>query len=130
MRLLRLILLSILMTSLAACQNAAPTGPESSAESKTPTDANAISFGDGQANWIVTEGATQNGATYLTSGDNESVAVVLDAEPASGNFSLVMLHSDVNENQEFDFVSVDERNVLDKAVFEGMTRIAHPMKAP
>ena len=33
---------------------------------------------------------------------------------------------DVNENKEFDFVFVDERNVLDKAVFEGTKMIAHP----
>ena len=43
---------------------------------------------------------------------------------------LVMLHRDVNENREFDFVFVDERNVSDKAVFEGAKMIAHPIAAP
>ena len=43
---------------------------------------------------------------------------------------IVMLHRDVNENQEFDFVFVDSVNVLDKAVFEGCTMIAHAIPAP
>ena len=37
---------------------------------------------------------------------------------------------DVNENREFDFVFVDERNVLDKAVFEGTTMIGYPIVTP
>jgi hypothetical protein len=41
-----------------------------------------------------------------------------------------MLHRDVNENKTFDFVFVDERNVLDKAVFEGTKMIGHPFAAP
>ena len=41
-----------------------------------------------------------------------------------------MLHSDVNENGEFDFVFVDDVNVLDKAVFESTTMIAHVFAAP
>ena len=36
----------------------------------------------------------------------------------------------INENQEFDFVFVDAVNVLDKAVFEGRTMIAHAIPAP
>jgi hypothetical protein len=75
-------------------------------------------------------GARYVGATYLENGENLEVAVELETEPTSGDFFLVMLHRDVNENQEFDFVFVDERNVLDKAVFEGMTMIAHPFAAP
>ncbi len=43
---------------------------------------------------------------------------------------IVMLHSDVNENQVFDFVFVDEVNVLDKAVFEGTKMIGFPFAAP
>ena len=43
---------------------------------------------------------------------------------------FVMLHRDVNENQEFDFVFVDPINVLDKAVMEGMTLIGHSIPAP
>ncbi len=43
---------------------------------------------------------------------------------------LVMLHLDANANREFDFVFVDERNVVYKAVFEGTTMIAHAIGAP
>ena len=41
-----------------------------------------------------------------------------------------MLHRDVNEIHIFDFVLVDEINVLDKAVFEGTKMIAHTFAAP
>ena len=120
-------------------------------------------LGNGDANWIVTEGLTRDGATftfkevhidgngwlvlhpfkdgapvgdiysgatYITSGDNRDVAITADPAPETGTMFLVMLHSDVNENQEFDFVFVDDRNVLDKAVFEGMTMIAHVFPSP
>ena len=70
------------------------------------------------------------GATYLTSGDNQNVAIRVDEEPAPGEMFIVMLHRDVNENEVFDFVFVDERNVLDRAVFEGTTMIAHAIGAP
>ena len=40
------------------------------------------------------------------------------------------LHRDVNENEEFDFVFVDEHHVLDKAVFEGDKMIGHAVPAP
>ena len=50
--------------------------------------------------------------------------------PEPGEMFIVMLHRDVNENQVFDFVFVDERNVLDKAVFEGSKMIAHHFAAP
>ena len=48
----------------------------------------------------------------------------------TGEMFIVMLHRDVNENQAFDFVFVDAVNVLDKAVFEGRTMIAHAIPAP
>ncbi len=124
-----------------------------------------ISFANGEANWIITEGLSRNGrhitfkearidgngwlvlhpfkdgkpngaihvgASYLRDGVNRdiTIAVTQDAEPKPGEMFLVMLHSDVNEDQVFDFVFVDERNVLDKAVFEGMTMIAHVFPAP
>lgn len=131
--------------------------------SETPPPAPKISFGNGEANWIVVEGATREGATftfrevsiagngwlvmhpfkegrpvgavyvgatYIKTGTNRDVPITVSEEPAPGTMFLVMLHSDVNENQEFDFVFVDERNVLDKAVFEGTTMIAHPIAAP
>lgn len=92
---------------------------------------------DGQG-WLVLHpfangdpvGARYVGATYLESGKNEAVDVQLDAVPDSGDSFLVMLHSDVNENQEFDFVFVDDRNVLDRAVFEGTKMIAHAFQVP
>lgn len=122
-----------------------------------------ITFGNGAANWIVTEGFTRSGATfrfrevqidgngwlvmhpfengrpvgkvyvgstYVRDGANRDVAITVDAEPTTGTMFLVMLHLDVNEDQQFDFVFVDERNVLDKAVFEGTTMIAHAIEAP
>ncbi|MEL6869538.1 MAG: hypothetical protein AAFO81_07035 [Pseudomonadota bacterium] len=70
------------------------------------------------------------GATYITAGTSKRVPVSVDAEPAPGTRFLVMLHRDVNENQQFDFVFVDERNVLDKAVFEGSTMISHIFVTP
>ena len=75
-------------------------------------------------------GAVYVGATYIKDGVNRDVEINVEEEPAPGTRFLVMLHLDVNENQEFDFVFVDERNVLDKAVFEGTTMIAHPIAAP
>ena len=122
-----------------------------------------ITLGNGEANWIVIEGATRDGATftfsevhvdgnswlvmhgfkdgnpvgtdyvgatYLNKGDNRDVQITVDSEPANGEMYIVMLHRDVNENHEFDFVFVDEINVLDKAVFEGTKMIAHRFTAP
>jgi len=43
---------------------------------------------------------------------------------------IVMLHSDVDDDKEFDFVFVNEREVEDKAVFEGTTMIGHAYPAP
>ena len=82
-------------------------------------------FEDGKPN-----GDIYVGATYIQDGDNHSVEIMLDHEPATGDMYIVMLHRDVNENQEFDFVFVDAVNVMDKAVFEGRTMIAHAIAAP
>ena len=82
-------------------------------------------FKDGKPN-----GDIYVGSTYLTNGDNQDVEIILDSEPSTGEMFIVMLHRDVNENQEFDFVFVDSVNVLDKAVFEGRTMIAHAIAAP
>ncbi len=75
-------------------------------------------------------GTVYVGATYIKDGLNRDVAIRVDEVPAPGTMFIVMLHHDVNQNQEFDFVFVDERNVLDKAVFEGTTMIAHAIAAP
>jgi hypothetical protein len=134
-----------------------------SAEPSAPAEAPKVATGNGEANWIVTEGATRNGATfsfrevridgngwlvmhpfkdgkpvgdvyvgatYLEDGENRGVAITVDSVPEPGEMFIVMLHRDVNENKVFDFVFVDERNVLDKAVFEGTKMIAHPFAAP
>jgi hypothetical protein len=82
-------------------------------------------FEDGEPN-----GEIYSGATYVRDGDNRNVELTVDSEPAKGDMFIVMLHRDVNENQEFDFVFVDSVNVLDKAVFEGRTMIAHRFPAP
>ena len=70
------------------------------------------------------------GASYLEDGPNQNVEIRVDKLPAPGEMFFVMLHSDVNENQIFDFVFVDAVNVLDKAVLEGSTMIGHPFAAP
>ncbi len=75
-------------------------------------------------------GAVYVGATYIKDGANRDVEITVEEEPAPGTMFLVMLHLDVNENEVFDFVFVDEHNVLDKAVFESTTMIAHPIAAP
>ncbi len=72
------------------------------------------------------------GATFLAAGTHEDVSIRVQTapEPEPGTRFVVMLHSDVNEDGTFDFVFVDERNVADKAVFEGTTMIAHVIAAP
>jgi hypothetical protein len=147
------------LTLLAVVGVQGPSG----AEPPAPAEAPKITMGNGQSNWIVTEGATRKdatftfrevridgngwlvmhpfkdgkpvgdvyvGATYLKSGENRDVAITVKEAPEPGEMFIVMLHRDVNENREFDFVFVDERNVLDKAVFEDTTMIAHSIAAP
>ncbi len=149
--------LALTLLTLAGLQTS------SAAEPSAPAEAPALATGNGEANWIVTEGATRDGATfsfrevridgngwlvmhpfkdgkpvgdvyvgasYLEDGENRDVAITVDSVPEPGEMFIVMLHRDVNENQVFDFVFVDERNVLDKAVFEGTKMIAHPFAAP
>ena len=48
----------------------------------------------------------------------------------AGEKMIVMLHSDSNGNGIFDFVFVDERNVMDRAVFEGSMMVGHVIPAP
>ncbi len=76
------------------------------------------------------DGKVYVGATYLPGGISRQVSIELDHSPSSGQNYLVMLHRDANENQQFDFVFVDDRNVVDHAVFEGSTMIAHIIQAP
>ena len=179
MRIARLGLASIALIALVACSTTAPT-TDTAIDNNTDTDempdhaaatpeaptapaVQQVTLGNGEANWIIVEGASRDqatltfrevhidgngwlvmhpfkdgkpvgeiyvGATYIESGDNRDVEITVDPAPATGDMFIVMLHRDVNENREFDFVFVDEVNVLDKAVFEGTKMIGHAIPAP
>ncbi len=88
--------------------------------------------------WLVMhpfEGGKPNGdkyvaATALQKGLNKDVAIKVYKGIDPGELFIVMLHSDSNDNEIFDFVFVDETNVMDKAVFEGNKMIGHVFAAP
>lgn len=82
-------------------------------------------FKDGKPN-----GRIYAGASFIRKGGNTKIAVSVAETPASGTPFLVMLHLDANKNGIFDFVFVDERNVVDRAVFEGSKMIAHTFQTP
>jgi hypothetical protein len=69
-------------------------------------------------------------ATYLDSGTNKDVDIEVYRGVSSGEMFVVMLHRDLNENGVFDFVFIDEQNVMDRAVFEGSRMIGHAVPAP
>ena len=69
-------------------------------------------------------------STYVRDGTNSNVNIEVHKGLVSGEMFIVMLHRDVNENQVLDFVFVDDRNVMDTAVFEGNTMIGHAIPAP
>jgi hypothetical protein len=72
------------------------------------------------------------GARYLTAGTHKDVTIEVQTapEPKPGTQFIVMLHSDVDRDETFDFYFVDEINVADKAVFEGTKMIGHMIAAP
>jgi hypothetical protein len=70
------------------------------------------------------------GATYVESGTNKDVEIEVHKGAETGEMFIVMLHRDLNENQIFDFVFVDNTNVMDRAVFEGPRMIGHMIPAP
>jgi hypothetical protein len=72
------------------------------------------------------------GATFVPAGTHRDVVVRAQTVPmpAEGTPFLIMLHSDVDHDETFDFVFVDERNVADRAVFEGNRMIAHIFSSP
>ena len=72
------------------------------------------------------------GATFVPAGTHRDVVVRAQTvpEPSEGTPFLIMLHSDVDHDETFDFVFVDERNVADRAVFEGNRMIAHVFTSP
>ena len=90
--------------------------------------------------WLVLhpfeDGAPQGkiyvGAEYLPAGTHKKVEIEVTTapEPEKGTNFVLMLHGDVDRDQTFDFYFVDERNVADKAVFEGSTMIGHIIAAP
>ena len=82
-------------------------------------------FEDGKPN-----GDKYVGATFLNDGNNQNVEVLVHKGLDSGEMIIVMLHSDSNSNQIFDFVFVDDVNVMDRAVFEGNVMIAHAISVP
>ncbi len=123
-----------------------------------------FSMGNGEHNWILTEGATRQGSTfvfpevqidgngwlvmhpfengkpngdiyvgvtYLADGKSVDVEIEVDNDPASGDYYIVMLHRDVDEDRELDFVFVgDTGHVEDRAVFEGSKMIGQAYAAP
>ncbi|MEM7276762.1 MAG: hypothetical protein AAF385_01445 [Pseudomonadota bacterium] len=69
-------------------------------------------------------------STYVTDGKNTNVEIKVYKGIKKGEQYIVMLHRDTNENQVLDFVFVDDNKVMDSAVFEGHTMIAHVIAAP
>ncbi len=90
------------------------------------------------AGWLVMhpfEKGAPNGdkyvaATYLESGKNPDVEIEVYKGVTTGEMFIVMLHRDSNDNGIFDFVFVDDQNVMDRAVFEGSRMIGHAIAAP
>ena len=69
-------------------------------------------------------------ATFVSMGSNENVPIEVYKGIETGERFIVMLHADSNANQIFDFVFVDDVNVMDRAVFEGNKMIGHVFVAP
>ncbi len=69
-------------------------------------------------------------STFLNSGKNENVEIAVHQGLEAGEMFIVMLHSDSNSNGALDFIFIDDRNVMDLAVFEGETLIGHAIPAP
>ncbi len=157
-RLISLAAATTLFAGIASAHAEDYDAPQAAAEA-----APQVTLGNGEENWIMTDGASRDGATftfpevqiaangwlvmhpfkdgkpngkvyvghtYVEAGTSKDVEITVDEEPDTGEMFIVMLHSDVDEDKEFDFVFVNEREVEDKAVFEGMQMIAHPYAAP
>ena len=104
-------------------------------------DGNVLTFSEvniASTGWLVMhpfEEGKPNGdkyvaATYLQEGANKDVAIEVYKGIDPGEQFIVMLHKDSNLNKIFDFVFVDDINVMDKAVFEGSKMIGHVFSAP
>ena len=71
------------------------------------------------------------GHSYVASGTNKHVEISVAPSVGTGDYYIVMLHRDVDEDKHFDFVFVgDTGHVEDKAVFEGTKMIGHAWAAP
>jgi len=76
-------------------------------------------------------GDVVSGFTYLNAGANKDVTIHLNTPADVGRKFLVMLHTDVDNDRELDFVFVEDGiNVEDTAVFEGTQMIAHVFAVP
>jgi hypothetical protein len=104
-------------------------------------DESVLTFPEVQINgngWLVVhpfEDGKPNGdkyvaKTYLKDGKNENVSIDVLKGLTQGEMFIVMLHRDLNENQELDFIFIDDTNVMDRAVFEGSRMIGHAIAAP
>jgi hypothetical protein len=82
-------------------------------------------FEDGKPN-----GDKYVAATFVEQGENQNVGIEVYKGIATGEQFIVMLHKDSNSNEIFDFVFVDDKNVMDKAMFEGNKMIGHVYVAP
>ena len=69
-------------------------------------------------------------ATYLPNGTSVNVPARVYKGIETDEKFIAMLHRDVNENGILDFVFISDTGVLDAAVFEGRTMIAHAISAP
>lgn len=69
-------------------------------------------------------------ASYLPSGTSKNVAIKVHKGVEAQEMFIVMLHRDLNENRILDFVFTSDTGVMDAAVFEGSTMIAHAIAAP
>lgn len=104
-------------------------------DDKTLTFAEVHIDGNG---WLVMhpfEGGKPNGdkyvaASYVQSGSNKNVDIKVHKGITNGEKFIVMLHRDVNQNKVLDFVFTSDVGVMDEAVFEGSTMIAHVVSAP
>ena len=69
-------------------------------------------------------------ATFVEAGVNKDVEITVHKGAETGEMFIVMLHHDSNDNGIFDFVFVDDTNVMDRAVFEGPRMIGHAIPSP
>ncbi len=70
------------------------------------------------------------GTTFLKDGEIQNVEINDYKGLESGEMIIVMLHSDSNSNKIFDFVFVDDVNIMDEAFIEGSLMIAHAIIVP